>query len=151
MHHLALALALMSGPNQVDLDGVEKSFDERLKRMMDSPLQLQDWTNGVYIPGYGLVFTARVELVLTAGTSAFHPAVTQAEKEQTTQANQKRLPVLKQTMRDFLSSSREFGKLPSNESVTLSVKIFCKPGYPRTGLPDRVVMTMQNKQIREID
>jgi len=151
MHHLALALALMSGPSQVDLDNVERSFDERLKKTMDSPLQLMDYTNSVYIPGYGVVLTARVELVLTAGTSAFHPKVTQAEKDQTVQANAKKLPELKRTMMELLSNTKEFEKLPQNEQVTLSVKIFCKPGYPRTGLPDRVVMTMQNKQIRELN
>ena len=155
---LVLALALApgfaqrTGPGQADLLAIESSFDNKLKRTFDDiPFLLLDRTNGTYIDGFGAVFTSTVNLVMTPNLNPFKQEVSAEDKLRFQQAKVKKLPQLRQLMTDFLvSSAGAMDKLPPEESIVLSVKLFYQPWELHQGLPERVMVSGQKRRLVDL-
>src|SRR5260370_456257 len=60
----AVAATVWAAPyvKRAALIAMEKSFDQRIVRLADDPYLLVGDTRGVYLEGYGAVFTAEVNL-----------------------------------------------------------------------------------------
>jgi hypothetical protein len=140
------------GPSNQDLATVEANFDDKLRKtFVDTQFQVIDRTNGVYIEGSGVVFTNTVNLTMTPVLSPFFQSISPAEKEKFQQQKVKKLPVLRQFMKDFLvTTATSIDKLPADESVTLSVKMFYQSWELHQGLPERVVVTGQKRKLVDI-
>jgi hypothetical protein len=78
----AFAISAADAPrvSRVMMLKVEKSLDDRLMRMWsENPTGLVGASRGVYLPGYGVVITAEVNLA-TANISMMNPTITEADK-----------------------------------------------------------------------
>jgi hypothetical protein len=121
---------------------LESSFDVRITRPgQEDPFDLLGNTRGVYLDGYGVVFTSELNLIVTPGMSPFRPQITKEEIERTHQRKVAKLQVLKKAMREMMvSSAAAIDRLPPNEQVVVAVTLFYYSWEDRTGLPSQILM-----------
>jgi len=121
---------------------LEKAFDNRLTSYnLNDPIDLLGATRGLYLDGYGVVFTTELSFIVTPGISPFHQTITESEKALVYQRKVARLPVLIQLMTDMVkSSAQQLTLVPDNEQVVLAVKLLYLPWERTDGLPGMIVM-----------
>ncbi|MBI1896120.1 MAG: hypothetical protein HYZ57_10845 [Acidobacteria bacterium] len=143
---LLCAVTFAAGPApklvRVSLMAVERSVDSRVERMnVADPFTLLGTTRGIYLEGYGAVFTTEVNLVGLATISPFRPAFTKAELANLKQKKQERLVTLKQNMRQMLlDAAPALETVPESELIVVGVNIFYFRWEDSAGLPTQVVM-----------
>lgn len=157
MKILAAALLLASTGaaqpqvSRVSLAAMERSFDRRVESVdVADPFMLLGTTRGLYLNGYGAVFTAEVNLVASAAISPFRPAFTKQEIARLRQKKQDRVTLLKEHMRNALvGAAASLDGVPPNEQIVLGVTLFYFNWEDRTGLPSQVVMQAPKKALLE--
>jgi len=125
------------------LAAVEKSFDARIERaIIDNPFLLLGTTRGVYLPGYGAVFTAELNLITLPAFTPFHPRFTKEELAKIRAKKLERLPLLKQLMQEtMVGAAASLDKVPPNEHIAFGVSLFYHRSWEdTTGLPSQVVL-----------
>jgi hypothetical protein len=123
------------------LQAIEKQFDTAIVSLdVNDPYDLLGYTRGVYLNGYGVVFTAEVNLVITP-ISPFRPQPEGAALVRLHDKKLGRLAVLKRVMRDALvGSAASLDAVPPNEQVVIAVSLFYGGFEQRKDLPNQVVM-----------
>ncbi len=149
----ALAIMAADGPRvtRAALAAVEKLFDRRLEKdVIDNPFSLLGMTRGVYLAGYGAVFSAEVNLVSGPTISPFRPQLTKEEIARLRQRKLERLPVLRRAMREMLvSAAGSLDNVPLEERIVLGVSLFHHSWEDSAGLPAQIVMQAQRKTLVE--
>lgn len=100
----AFAISAADAPrvSRALMTSVEKNLDERIFRMWsDNPMALVGATRGVYLPGYGIVFTAEMNLA-TANISLMNPTLSDADKVALRKKKTERMPQLKDALKKAL-------------------------------------------------
>ena len=131
------------------LASVERSFDGRLERANapDSFLLLGP-TRGVYLPGYGVVFSTEVNLIVSPNLSPFHQSFTKIEIARIHGRKLQQLPLLRQNMREMLvASAAALENLPPDEQVVLAVTLFNYSWEDASGLPSQIVMQAERQKL----
>jgi hypothetical protein len=150
---LLLSVAAAAAPRvtRVSLAAMEKSFDRRVESVdVAEPFMLLGTTRGLYLNGYGAVFTAEVNLVANAVISPFRPAFTKQEVARLRQKKHDRVTVLKEQMRNALiGAASSLDGVPATEQIVLGVSLFYFNWEDRTGLPTQVVMQAPKKALVE--
>ncbi len=140
----ALAAAQPAKPkvSRATLAPLEGGFDARLSRPgQQDAFDLLGNTRGVYLDGYGVVFTTELNLIVMPGMSPFRPQVTKEEIERVHQRKLAKLEVLKKAMREMMASSAAaIDGLPANEQVAVAVTLFYYSWEDRSGLPSQILM-----------
>jgi hypothetical protein len=115
---------------------MEKSLDARIGAIWaDNPLALVGPTRGVYLDGFGAVFTAEVSLA-SSGMSLMHVVLTDKDKAAVVKAKNERVPQLMNALEEALvASAASLDPLPGNEQVVIEVILDRydwedKPAYP---------------------
>ena len=148
---LAVVMCVFATPQprvtRAMLEAMEKSFDQRIvKLIVDDPIDLLGTTRGIYLEGYGAVFTAEVSLAITPRISPFRINVTKEEIEKIGEKKRRRLPVLKKAMREMLvASAASLDTLPDEEQIVVGMTLLYYSWENRSGLPSQVVMQAQKK------
>jgi hypothetical protein len=130
---------------------VEKNFDRRLEGMaVDTPLMLLGMTRGVYLDGYGAVFTAEVNLAPGPVPSPFRPAISKEEIARIRQKKLERLPALKGLMRDMLvAAAGSLDTVPADERLVVGILLFHFSWEDSSGLPAQIVMQAPRRVLLE--
>ncbi len=147
---VALLLAALLAPaaqpqrarvTRAALAPIESSFDARIGNpTQPDPFDLLGNTRGVYLEGYGAVFTAEANLIVLP-LSPFRPALTKEEIANVHRRKLAKLEILKKTLRDLMvSSAASLGGVPPDERIAVSVTLFYYSWEQRSGLPSQVVM-----------
>jgi hypothetical protein len=151
----AVWTAVADGPRVglAPIRAMEQGFDRRiLTANTEAPFDLLGTTRGVYLNGYGAVFTAELSLLTTSNLSPFlqkfpkeYVAKVHAQKRQ-------RLPLLKQTMREaMLAMASSLDDVPENENIVLGVSLFYFTKWEdTTGLPSEIVMQAQRQKLVDV-
>jgi hypothetical protein len=130
------------------LASVEKSFDGRLEGPAPDSFYLLGTTRGVYLEGYGAVFSTELNLIVSPNISPFHQSFTKIEKARIHDRKLQRLPVLKQQMRQMLiASAAALENLPPSEQVVLAVTLFHYSWEDYSGLPSQIVMQAERQKL----
>jgi len=121
---------------------LESTFDVRISRAgQEDPFDLLGNTRGVYLDGYGVVFTTELNLIVTPPITPFRPQVSKEEIERIHQRKVAKLQVLKKAMREMLASSAAaIDGLPPNEQVVIAVTLFYYSWEDREGLPSQILL-----------
>lgn len=120
---------------------MEKSFDQRITRLADDPYLLVGFTRGVYLEGYGAVFTAEVSLANGPSLSPFRPNITKEDIARIRAKKQERLPVLRQSMRDMLlAAAASLDEVPPSEQIVVGVSLLYRPEEDSSGMPGQILM-----------
>lgn len=150
-----LAAALRAGVpekprvRRAALAAMEKNFDGRIERIgAEDPFMLLGTTRGVYLEGYGVVFTAEVNLVNSPGISPFRQSVPKEEIASLRIRKLQRLAVLKQNIEDMLvASAALLSDVPDTEQITVGVSLFYRSYEDTTGLPSQILMQAERRKL----
>jgi hypothetical protein len=129
---------------------VESSLDDRVKSLWaDNPFSIIRPTRGLYLDGYGAVFTAEINLVSSpAAMLMFRPQMTKEEIEQHRQKKLSRLPQLKEAMRQaLLDSAASLDTVPGEEQIVVVAMLSKYPWEDTTGLPQQIMMQASKKNL----
>jgi hypothetical protein len=126
---------------------MEKAFDGRLAYTADA-FDLLGSTRGVYLDGYGAVFSTELNLIVSPNLSPFHPAFSKIEIAHIHDRKVQRLPLLKAKMREMLvASAASLENLPPSEQVVLAVSLFHYSWEDYSGLPSQIVMQAERQKL----
>jgi hypothetical protein len=127
---------------------VEKAFDSRLQRPIENPFNLLGGTRGLYLDGFGAVFTAELNLVTGPTRSPFRPEITEREIAALKQRKVERLLYLKEIMRDAMRSfATSLDTLPMTEQIVLGISLFYYNWEDSKGLPAQIVMQASRQSL----
>ncbi|MBM3466079.1 MAG: hypothetical protein FJW40_10370 [Acidobacteria bacterium] len=131
------------------LVALEKSFNRKVETLYDDPFALLGPARGVYLDGYGAVFSAEVNLA-PAAISPFRPQMKPEDIAKLRQRKLDRLPLLRQAMRQLLSEAAvSLEGLPREERIAVAVSLFYLPWESQTGLPGQLLMQSRRGQLME--
>jgi hypothetical protein len=132
---------------------MEQSFDKRiLTASTESPYDLLGTTRGVYLDGYGAVFTAELNLMVTNNISPFLQQIPKDYVVKVHAQKLQRLPLLKQTMRDaMLAMASSLDGVPKNENIVLGVSLVYFTKWEDTsGLPSEIIMQAERQKLLDV-
>ena len=121
---------------------LEGDFDLSLK-MADpaNPFQVFGLAQGVYLAGFGAVFTAKVDLAVSNVLPMFPSAQkTSADKAELHNRKLKHLDLLRAQMRTMITNSAKTLDLGPNDQIVVAVRLLYQGWEDRGGLPDQIVM-----------
>ena len=140
---LVFAAALFAAPvNRAIISNVEASMNKRIQSLWPGESYLLlGHAHGVYLDGYGCVFTARVNLAEGPGISPFRPQISEADKAALRKRKLERLPLMKTAMQEMMiAAAGAMDPLPAKEKIVLSVHFFSLPDEHTKDLPSQIVM-----------
>jgi hypothetical protein len=138
----AVAIAAAAAPrvSRATLRAMEKSLDARISALWDVPYLLIGPTRGVYLEGYGAVFTAEVNLVMNQ-TTLMAPQVSKAEIAKSRQLKLERIPQLKKALSQALvSTAASLDTVPAQEQIAIIAFLDHYPWEDVTGMPVQVTV-----------
>ena len=126
---------------------MEKAFARRLEGWnVDEPVMLLGTTRGVYLEGYGVVFTAEMNLLPGGTMSPFQPTIKKEQVERVHQKKLARLPQLREQMKAMLvASAQSLDTVPLDERIVVGVTLFHFAWEDVSGMPAQIVMQAQRK------
>jgi hypothetical protein len=144
--------AQRSIPSRGELGAVERGIDQRLLRFSpEAPMDVLGLTHGVYLEGYGAVFTAEVNLLVTAGISPFRPLIPKEDVERIREAKLKRLPAVRALMQEALAAAAaSLDRVRPEERVALGVTLFYHKWENSAGLPQQITMHASKRELVEV-
>jgi hypothetical protein len=136
--------------SRTSLRAMEKSLDERISQLWkDVPYLVIGPTRGVYLEGYGAVFTAELNLVANP-SSLMHAAVDKGDIARTRQTKLERIPLLKKALREALvSTAASLDTVPADEQITIVAFITNYPWEDVSGIPGQVMVQAQKGKLLE--
>jgi hypothetical protein len=152
---LSLFATLGFAPNvplkttRTSISAVEKSIDSHIQRLsLEDPYYLLGMTRGVYVSGFGVVFSTEVNLVANAAITPFRPKFTKEELIKLREKKQARAIELRQQMQNMLINAVwQMDTLPPDENVVLGISIYYFNWEDSAGLPRQIVMKANRKAI----
>jgi len=127
---------------------IEKRFDQRFSDLFDlnDPLDLLGFTRGVYLDGYGVVFTTELSLVVTPRPNPFMQTISKELADKVRRRKMERLPVLKDLMKEMMrSAGMTFIQIPGDQQVVVTVRFLYEPWEDRNGMPSQILMRADRK------
>ena len=121
---------------------LERAFDARLAGMADNngPVDLLGATRGVYLDGYGVVFTTEMGLIVTPTVNPFNSTITDAQKDRVHSAKVTRLPLLKKAATEMVKNlATQLAQVPDQQQIVVAVRLDYLTWENTTGLPGLVV------------
>ena len=132
---------------------VEKYLDNRFTRLWDdNPVALLGPSRGVYLEGYGAVFTAEVNLVAGPPLTLFNVSVTKDYIARHKQAKMARIPELKKELQKALAdtaASKEMAAVPPDEQIVLVAFLSHFPWEDLSGIPAQIMMQGTKRKLIE--
>jgi hypothetical protein len=130
------------------LIAIEKSFDQRITTLADDPYLLIGDTRGVYLEGYGAVFTTEVNLANGPSISPFRPSITKEDVARIRAKKLERFPILRQRMRDaLLDAAASLTEVPANEQIVIGVSLLYRAEEDSNGMPGQILMQGKKDQL----
>ena len=147
---VAFAAANTSRVSRNTLRAMEQSLDERISKLWtDVPYLLIGPTRGVYLDGFGAVFTMEVKLVADR-RSLMAPSVSKAEVAQSHQQTLERIPLLKKAMKDALvSTAASLDTVPAQEQVAIVAFLDHYAWEDQSGMPSQITVQAAKGKLLE--
>src|SRR5262249_28150418 len=96
---------------------------------------------GIYLDGYGSVYTAELDLVETPKPSPFRAEISKEEAAKVHQRKVANLALLNMSMRAiWLAAPSALRGTPDTEQVVLAIRLFYQPWEDASGLPTQIIM-----------
>lgn len=129
----------------------EHSLNDRLTRIFpDTPLSVTGQTRGVYIDGFGVVFTAEMSPV-SDGTSLMHAVLRPEEKTQVLAKKKARIPELEKGLKEALvETAASLDPVPLDDQVVLEVVIDRFLWEDGSGYPSELLVQAPRRKLIEL-
>jgi hypothetical protein len=134
------------------LAALETSFDGRVASLgQEEPFDLLGGTRGIYLEGFGVVFTTELSPIVTPTISPFRPTISKEMTEKIHQKKLERIPLLKQAMREMLvSAAAALEALPAGEQIAVGVTLLYYSWEDRSGLPSQILMQAPKRRLLDL-
>jgi hypothetical protein len=122
---------------------LEKEMDGRLGATGASdPCVVLGLTRGLYVNGFGAIFTSEVELVNSPGAGVFQTPIGPEQKVLVHKRKLAHVPLLQQTMRDMVLSlaASPTLKIADTDQIVVAVRLVYRPWEDTTNLPGQIVL-----------
>ena len=121
---------------------IESAFEQKVKDLdPNDPFDRLGACSGVYISGYGLVFTLPLSLVSAPTFGPFTGGFTPQKADAIHKRKLAHLPLLKKAMSEMaLQASKAFPTLPPTDKVVVAARLFYLDYEDKTGLPEQIVV-----------
>jgi hypothetical protein len=146
--HLAPAPLPVARIPQGMLANLEQIVDGRLLELdPKDPIDMLGSTRGLYLPGYGTVFTTQVSLVVSPGNFPIaRPTFTPEIRESVHQRKIAQLPKLEGLMKEMVKiTALTLVPMPDDQKVVMAVRLRYLPDEDTTGLPSQIVVSADKK------
>jgi hypothetical protein len=146
------AVAQAPRVSYASIRAMEKSFDKLvLTPGAEAPFDLLGNTRGVYLEGYGAVFTSEVSLLVTATVNPFQVTIPKVYATKVHAQKLQRVPLLKRSMQDaLLATAASLDGVPANEKIVVGVSIFYYSWEDTSGLPSQIVMQAERQKLLDV-
>jgi hypothetical protein len=136
---------------RASVEAAERGLNHEIAALWpQDPFLLLGPARGVYLTGYGTVFTVEVDLAPSPGISPFHQTITPQDVATHRKMMFERLPALKTQMQRMLAGlAASLDAQPMTENVVLAVTLTKHPWETRDGIPSQIVMTGERGKLME--
>lgn len=135
------------------LAATEKKLDNSFAGLWnDNPFVVLGPTRGVYLEGYGAVFTAEVNLVAGPQIGILTPSMTKQDYAQHKQKKTARIPELRKALAKALAdtaASPEMAAVPPEEQIVLVAFLSHFPWEDIGGLPTQIMVQGPKKKLMD--
>ena len=147
---LGLTAAAAPRVSRTTLRAMEKSLDGRIRQLWtDTPYLVMGDTRGVYLDGYGAVFTVEVNLVSNP-SSMMHAAVNKDDIARVRAKRLERIPLLKKALRDALvATAASLDTVPSDEQISIVAFLDYFPWEDPSTMPAQLMVQAQKGKLLE--
>ena len=148
----ALPLAAEARASRDELAALEKQFDSRIWAYnINDPFDLLGTTRGVCLEGYGVVFTAELNLVAGAVITPFRSTFSPEQIQQLRQKKLERLEEVKSIMRTMLlESAAALREIPLSQRIAVGVTLSRFSWEDSRGLPAQILMEATRQSLLDI-
>jgi hypothetical protein len=119
-----------------------RGFDRDLRMFaVTDPIDVLGNTRGIYLDGFGAVFTTELSPVFTPGLSPFQPNISDQDKEKVRQRKLARLPAVERLMNTMLqTAAKGLVAVPDDQQIVVMVNFVYLPYEDTSGLPGQMVV-----------
>jgi hypothetical protein len=139
-----VSATLQAAPARVtlaSLAAIARGFDRDLRMFaVTDPIDVLGNTRGIYLEGFGAVFTTELSPVLTPGLNPFQPNISEQDKAKVRQRKLDRLPAVERLMNSMLQSAAKDLAVPDDQQIVVAVNFVYLPYEDTTGLPGQMVV-----------
>ncbi|MGD0872825.1 MAG: hypothetical protein ABSB88_25050 [Bryobacteraceae bacterium] len=127
------------------LTALEKDIDRRIATtggVADACVVIGG-TRGLYVTGFGTVFTSLVDLINSPSIGLFQPTISPEQKADVHKRKLAHLTLLQNSMRETLMALAQSASLKSmagTDQIVVGVRLWYRPWEDTTGLPGEIVM-----------
>lgn len=154
-----IALAIVHGQpkpavSRAALLPLEKGFDQRIatRFAIDDPIDLLGATRGLYLEGFGVVFTTELSPVVAPGITPFRPTIPKDQVAKVWERKKARLPVIRQVILDMLvSSAAGLKDLPPEEQIVVGISLHYYSWEDTRELPSQIVMQARRRSLLDFE
>ncbi len=142
-----VTVAVWAAPSvrRTALASLENTFDSTLRT---SGMEVVALPRGVYLEGYGAVFTADVNLTYTPSINPFRLTISKEEVDKIYRIKLKQVVVLKAKMQTILvDAGSTLGTVPPQEQIVLVVTLGNEAWETTTGLPSQIYMQAKRSNL----
>jgi hypothetical protein len=148
----ALCLARAEMPPGVPRQLVETAEQEFHTSLLNADpvdrIEVLAFPQGVYLPRYGLVFTAKVNLIAAPAITPFRQTISPQDIARIRDRKMKKLPLLKSTIKQFLlRTAKSLDQLPGGEQIVVAVALYRSSWENSEGLPQQIVLHAERRAL----
>jgi hypothetical protein len=147
----AAAVADTAHVNRAVIRSVEINLDERLSRIWpDTPMALTSHTRGLYLDGYGAVFTLEMNTA-SDGVGLMTPNLSPQMKVQVKQKKIDRMPQLQRALSQALvDAAASLDPVPLDEQVVIEVDLLRYTWEDGAGYPAEVLVQSTRRKLLDV-
>jgi hypothetical protein len=133
----------------VALSQVSRGFDREFQNFAPAdPIDVLGRTRGIYLDGYGVIFSTELSPIVTPNVSPFRPNISDQDRAAVRQRKLARLPAVEKLINSMLqSAARELATLPDDQQIVVAVKFLYLPYEDTNGLPGQLVVKATRRAI----
>jgi len=137
--------------NRTVIRMVENSLNDRLSRLWpDTPMSVTSHTRGLYLDGYGVVFTVEMNTV-SDGVGLMSSILTPQMKVQVKQRKIERMPQLQKALAQALvDAAASLDPVPLDEQVVIEVDLLRYTWEDGTGYPAELLIQSTRRKLLDV-
>jgi hypothetical protein len=137
--------------SRASIEATERNLNREITGLWpEDPFLLLGTARGLYLTGYGAVFTAEVDLAPGPSISPFHQTMTPQNIADHKKKMLERLPKLNLEMAKMLAgAAASLDTVPAAEKVTLGITLTPHAWEDRAGIPSQIVLTGDKARLVE--
>ena len=133
-----------AGPGSVRqaITDVEKRLDSRLDQVGGKDrVYILGLTRGLYLEGYGAVFTSELDLIQSPRPNPFRQQIGPEEAAAVRQRKLQNLALLRKSLRDLWADAASLlSSIPDTDQVVVAVRLLYQPWEDTSGMPSQIVL-----------